>query len=163
MGFLAVTQGAQFDRALIGKEIPPSTVSISEDAILRYCRSTGTTGLIYTDAEAAKAAGYRGLVVPIAMYTQLLREQITHLRRTFDGAGLGAGISIEVLVPSCAGDVLEAVTHLKDMYTKTGRSGTMDFALWETGLINEQGERVAIVHQSYAKGDGTPGHAHSGR
>lgn len=154
-----MTRKKKLDEVLIGKTLPSSTINISEDAILRHCRSTFTTGLIHTDYETARAAGYRGLVVPAAMYTQLLREQVAHLRRTFNGAGLGAGISVEVLEPSCAGDALQATTYLKDMYTKTGRSGTMDFTLWETALTNEQGEKVAIVHQSYVKGKGTPGHS----
>ena len=145
------------DQVLIGKTLPSSTVNISEDAILRHCRSTSTTGLIHTDYEAARTAGYRGLVVPAAMYTQLLREQVTHLRRTFNGAGLGAGISVEVLEPSCAGDALQATTYLKDMYTKTGRSGMMVFVVWETTMTNQEGVKVAAIQESFVNRNRTRG------
>jgi acyl dehydratase len=124
---------------------------------MRYCSITGTTAPIYTDPKFATAAGYRALVVPVDMYMQLLRGQIMQLQRMSKGAGLGASVSIEIIKPFCVGDTLEATTYLKELYTKTGRSGKMDFSLWETTLINECMSKVAVIQHAYVKGDRIPG------
>jgi peptidyl-tRNA hydrolase len=39
---------------------------------------------------------------------------------------------------------------LKDVYAKTGRSGTMVFMVWETTFRNQKGDVVADVQESYA-------------
>jgi acyl dehydratase len=47
-----------------------------------------------------------------------------------------------------AGDRLTASSHLKDVYTKTGRSGTMVHVVWETTFSNQDGVVVADVQRS---------------
>jgi hypothetical protein len=49
-----------------------------------------------------------------------------------------------------AGDSLSASTFLKEVYPKTGRTGTMVFMVWETVFTNQKGERVADVQESFA-------------
>ena len=149
-----MTQEENFDDAWVGKELPPVTIRVERDAILRYCRSTGMTDPIHTDDEAARAAGYRGLVVPITMFTQMVRDEQPRFRRRFHGMGMGAGTAFEVLAPVCAGDVVEAATHVKDVFTKTGRSGTMTFVLLETILTDQPGNRVVTVTESFVKMNG---------
>ena len=137
--------------------MPRSKITASEGLVVKYCSFTGTTSPIHTDPESAVAAGYRALVVPVDMYMQLLREQIMQLHRISDGAGLGASVSIEIIKSFCVGDTLEATTCLKELYTKTGRSGKMDFSLWETILTNEYMNKVAVIQHTYVKGDRIPG------
>ena len=43
-----------------------------------------------------------------------------------------------------------ASSHLKEVYPKTGRSGTMVFTVWETTFTNQDGLVVADVQESYA-------------
>ena len=50
-----------------------------------------------------------------------------------------------------AGDQLTASSHLKDVYAKTGRSGTMVFVVWETTFRNQHGDVVAEVQESFAR------------
>lgn len=152
-----MTQRTNFGFVPIGTELPRSKITVSESLVMRYCSITGTTAPIYTDPKFATAAGYRALVVPVDMYMQLLRGQIMQLQRMSKGAGLGASVSIEIIKPFCVGDTLEATTYLKELYTKTGRSGKMDFSLWETTLINECMSKVAVIQHAYVKGDRIPG------
>ena len=149
-----MTQEENFDDAWVGKKLPPVTIRVERDAILRYCRSTGMTIPIHTDDEAARAAGYRGLVVPITMFTQMVRDQQPRFQRRFHGMGMGAGTAFQVLAPVCAGDMLEGTTYVKDVFTKTGRSGTMTFVLLETILTDQSGERVVAITESFVKKNG---------
>ncbi|MBM3946090.1 MAG: MaoC family dehydratase [SAR202 cluster bacterium] len=59
------------------------------------------------------------------------------------------GQTVESVAPICAGDRLSAVSRLKDVYTKTGRTGTMAFIVWETEFSNQQGARVAFGRESF--------------
>ena len=51
---------------------------------------------------------------------------------------------------------ITASSHLKDVYAKTGRTGTMVFIVWETTFSNHNGQVVAEVQESlqvwFAKG-----------
>ena len=149
-----MTQEENFDDAWVGKELPPVTIRVERDAILRYCRSTGMTSPIHTDDEAARAAGYRGLVVPITMFTQMVRDQQPQFRRRFHGMGMGAGSAVEALAPVCAGDIVEGTTYVKDVFTKTGRSGTMTFVQLETILTDQPGKRVVTITESFVRRNG---------
>jgi acyl dehydratase len=63
----------------------------------------------------------------------------------FAGGGLMAGIDIELSAPIRAGDSLAVSSELKETYEKTGRSGTMMFAVVRSTLTNQKGEVVAYV------------------
>ena len=64
-------------------------------------------------------------------------------RRQFHG-----GQRVEPRATIVAGDILTASSHLKDVYTKTGRSGTMVHVVWETTFRNQDGTVVADVQRS---------------
>ena len=55
----------------------------------------------------------------------------------------------ETLAPILAGDSLTSATCLRDVYPKTGRSGTMVFLVWETTFTNQRGDKVAEVRESH--------------
>ena len=61
-----------------------------------------------------------------------------------------AGQRVQSKAPIVAGDSLIASSHLKEVYPKTGRSGTMVFVVWETTFRNQDGVVVADVQESYA-------------
>ena len=65
--------------------------------------------------------------------------------------GMGAGTAFEVMAPVCAGDIVEGTTYVKDVFTKTGRSGTMTFVLLETILTDQSGERVVAITESFVR------------
>ena len=63
----------------------------------------------------------------------------------FAGGGLMAGIDIELGAPIRAGDSIRVSSELKQTYEKTGRTGTMNFAVVRSTLTNQKGEVVAHV------------------
>ena len=69
----------------------------------------------------------------------------------FGDTGFFAGQAIESLRPVRVDDMLEATTRLKDVYAKTGRSGTLVFAVWKTELINQDDEVVAVARESFVR------------
>ena len=148
-----VAQEIEYDRTLLGVEFPSDPVTVEGEAILRYCRATGITALIHTDQDAARAAGYRDLVVPITMYPSLARRQRPNIKLKFGRRQLFSSESIEALIPVCAGDQVRGAIHLKEVYAKTGRSGTMVFVVWETILTNQRGEEVASIRDSYVRAE----------
>ena len=145
------TPELEYDRTLLGREVTSQPVKVEQELILKYCRATGITNPLHTDEEAARDAGYRGLVAPFTMYTFLARDRLPDIKLNFGRRGLFANLSIEPLAPVCAGDVLQATTCLRDVYGKTGRSGTMVFVVWETSFTNQLGENVVRVRESWVR------------
>ena len=146
-----MAQEIEYDRTLLGVEFPSDPVTVEDESILRYCRAAGITAPIHTDQEAARTAGYRGLVAPITMYSSMARRQRPDIKLKFGRRQLFSSESIEALIPVCAGDEVTGTIRLKEVYSKTGRSGTMVFVVWEITLANQRGERVAVVQDSYVR------------
>lgn len=144
------TPQLDYNRSLLGKPIPAGTFPITKEGILAFCQAVGETNPLYTDEEFARRHGHPALVAPPTYPNLFIRhlgrpEVITvPLRQR-----MHAGQAVEPLRPIYAGDTLTATTRLKDVYTKTGRTGTMAFIVWETTFTNQKGEEVARVRESF--------------
>ena len=146
------TQELEFDRSLLGVEHSAGTFPVEGETILKYCRAIGETDPIHMDEAAAKAAGHRALVAPPTFCTMFVRGLgRPDIKLKFGRTSFLAGQAIENLAPICAGDTLTATTRLKEVYAKTGRSGTMAFAVWETAFTNQHGQRVTAVQESFVR------------
>ncbi|MFQ5860917.1 MAG: MaoC family dehydratase N-terminal domain-containing protein [Dehalococcoidia bacterium] len=144
-----MTTQVEFDRSLLGKEIPSGPFQVTREVILDYCRAIGETSPLYTDEEAARKAGHLALLAPPAFCTIFAsRVVLKDINLKFGRVRVHAGQAMESLTPIVAGDVLTASTHLKDVYAKTGRSGMMVFIVWETVFTNQDGVRVALAQES---------------
>ena len=148
------TQELDFDRSLLGVEYPAGTHQVEKETILTYCQAIGETDPIHTDEAAAKAAGHPGLVAPLAFCATFVRDfGRPDIKLNFGRTMFHAGEDIESVAPIYAGDTLTATTLLKDVYAKTGRSGTMAFVVYETSFTNQQGQKVAAVRESWVRRD----------
>jgi acyl dehydratase len=101
---------------------------------------------LYVDPEAAKAGPYGEIIAPPAFvasfrYADNVFDQIPR----FGGGGLMGGIDFELEAPIRAGDSIRVSSEVKENYEKTGRTGTMIFAVIRSMLINQKGEVVARV------------------
>ena len=65
--------------------------------------------------------------------------------RLSSGFGFDAGKCVTVLGPLRVGDRVTAKSRIHDIYTKTGRSGTMLFIVHRMEFSNQRGEPVSIV------------------
>ena len=59
------------------------------------------------------------------------------------GLGMDAGKGVECFNPIRPGTTLTGKTHLHDVYTKTGRSGRMVFAVSRIEFYDESGQHMA--------------------
>jgi acyl dehydratase len=119
--------------------------------IRAFSQSIGETGAVFNDESAARAAGYGGVVAPPTLCTLYVRRvELPDINLKFGRTRFHAGQRVQAIAPILAGDFLTASSHLKEVYPKTGRSGTMVFIVWETTFRNQEGEVVAEVQESYA-------------
>ena len=142
----------EYDRALYGVEHKAGPFDITNEIIDRANSSVGETGPAFHSDEEAKQAGYRGRIAPPTLCCILVRQvSLPDVKVQFGRTQMHAGQRVEPKAPVYAGDQLTASSHLKDVYAKTGRSGTMVFIVWETTFSNQDGVVVAEVQESFAK------------
>ena len=126
-----------------GKTYPPFTYEVGVEKIREYANAIGATNPVHHDREAAMAAGYRDVVAPPmfavvystgAMAPAILDPELgIELARMLHGSQEFAWGE-----PVCAGDVIESVAELKDLYEKDGRQ----FYVFESVSRNQDGQEV---------------------
>ncbi len=142
----------EYDRSLYGVEHKAGPFEITNEIIDRANSSVGETGLAFRSDEDARQAGYRGRIAPPTLCCILVRQvSLPDVKVNFGRTQMHAGQRVEPQAPVYAGDQLTASSHLKDVYSKTGRSGTMVFVVWETTFSNQDGLVVAEVQESFAR------------
>ena len=146
-----MTMELEYNRELYGVEHEAGPFEITADLIQVFNRSIGETSPMYTDSATAQAAGYTGVLAPPTLVTMLVRNvELPDIELQFGITRFHAGQRVQSRAPIVAGDSLMASSHLKEVYPKTGRSGTMVFTVWETTFTNQHGVVVADVQESYA-------------
>ena len=147
-----MTLELNYDRSLHEKEHAAGPFEITPDMITAVNASLGEEGLAFTSDDGAKSLGYRGMIAPPTLCSIYVREvQLPDVGLDFGKTQMHAGQRVQPIAPVYAGDTLTASSHLKDVYAKTGRSGTMVFVVWETTFRNQHDEVVAEVQQSFAR------------
>ena len=92
------------------------------------------------------------MVAPPTLCTIFVRQvKLPDVNVNFGKSGMHAGQKVQSLAPIVVGDKITASSHLKDVYAKTGRTGTMVFIVWETTFSNQHGQVVAEVQESFAR------------
>ena len=146
-----MTMELEYNRDLYGVEHEAGPFDVTNELIRTFTRSIGETNPVFTDAAAAQAAGYSGVLAPPTLVTMMVRNvELPDIDLRFGHARFHAGQRVQSRSPIVAGDSLMASSHLKEVYPKTGRSGTMVFTVWETTFTNQDGVVVADVQESYA-------------
>ena len=142
----------KFDRSQLGVEYPAGKFHITREMILEYSRAIWETNPAFSDEEAARSTRYEGLVAPPS-FIQTLQSDAGRpdIHLEFGDVGAHSGQTIETCGVIRPGDTLEGKAKLKDVYAKTGRSGTMVFAVWEVTFTNQQGKKVAAVQSSMVR------------
>jgi 3-hydroxybutyryl-CoA dehydratase len=119
---------------------------VTAEKIANFCAAVGEDNPLYIDPVAAKAGPYGGIVAPPGFaasfrYADNVFDQLPALR----GGGLMAGIDIEFGAPIRIGDSIRVSSEVKEVYEKTGRTGTMKFVVVRSTLTNQNGDMVAHV------------------
>jgi acyl dehydratase len=137
------------DRSAIGRESKPAVNEVEKGAIRRFAEALGDPNPIYTDENAARAAGHRGLVAPPGFPITLragsdLRETLLlapgkHL--------LQVEQSFEYARPIIAGDRLLVRSKVLDIAQRPTPTGMADVAIIEDEGRDEAGELVYRAKQ----------------
>ena len=149
---MTTDEGINYDRGLLGKEFPIGTFEISREMILEFSRASGEVNPIYVDEDRARESEYGSIIAPPTFCNLFVNGgEKPDIKLDFGDIGFFAGQAIESLAPIRPGDTVGVTSRLKEVYAKTGRSGKMVFAVWETKFDNQHGETVALVDESYVR------------
>jgi acyl dehydratase len=139
------------DRSFIGLERPPITVDVERGRLRSFAKAIGETNPVYSDADAARHAGYRDIPAPptyafclemldAADPFVLIRQMGIPLERLLHGEQ-----SFTYHGTICAGDRVVLATRVSDIYEKKG--GALEFVVQDTAVTNQHGELVAEMRQ----------------
>src|SRR5271154_4621143 len=140
-----------YDPALIGRVFEVTDpVEVSAEDVRKFCAAIGETNPLYTDEAAAKQGPDGTLVAPLSYAVTFRngRHFFTHVPR-FGSAGFDAGKDVEFRAPIRPGDKITLSSHVKEIYEKTGRSGSMVFVVVRTTLTNQKSEVVAHIDHRF--------------
>jgi acyl dehydratase len=119
---------------------------VTAERIASFCSVVGDHNPLYVDSEAAKAGPYRGIIAPPAFVASFhYADNVFDQLPRFGGGRLMSGIDFELEAPIRAGDSIRVSSEVKEIYEKTGRTGTMVFVVVRSTLTNQNGEVVARV------------------
>jgi len=136
----------------------PVSATITRRESQRYARAVGDLAAIYFDEDAARAAGYDGLVAPPTFVGHAVVEGATLGDLRTDGLWADRGPKLRLAVsrtmfggeewelrgPVLVGDTITAQRRLGAVEEKDGRSGPFVLLHYETTFTNQRDEVVAI-------------------
>ncbi len=129
----------------------------------RYAVAVGGRNPVYFDDEAARAAGYPGIVAPPNFLTSVIGWQAGPA----EGELLGDGTQVKILVPEMRGlrlmgggheltfgqpvrpgDVVTARRKLVDLYRRDAKFGQLLFAVSDIVYSNQRGEHLVTCRET---------------
>jgi hypothetical protein len=127
-------------KQFLNREFDERKFNVSADAIVTFARACGEMQARYTDPK------HPDFQAPPTFCSQFTGgRQLPEDYPRFGGIGMDAGKAIEPKAPIRAGTVLTGKSHLHDIYTKTGRSGTMVFTVLRMEFYDPAGTHVATA------------------
>ena len=124
----------------VGKEWEPVTFEVEGERISQYADAVGEEEDFFRDAEAAKAAGFRGQVAP-PMFAVVYSAPVMGPAFLDPDVGINlpamvhGGQEFEWGEPVVAGDVITTTARCEEIYEKDGKG----FYVFETVSTNQDG------------------------
>ena len=140
-----------YDPTLIGRVFEVTDpVAVTAETVANFCAAIGETNPLHTDPEAAKQGPYGTLTAPpsFAVTFRNGRHFFEHIPR-YGRQGFDAGKDVEFVAPIRPGDSITLSSAVKEIYEKTGRTGSMVFVIVRSTLKNQNGEVVAHVDHRF--------------
>lgn len=145
--------------ARVGERVAgPVTATITAEGAQRYAQAVGDLNPIYFDLEAARSAGYDGLVVPPTYVPYALVQGRPLGEIAVDGLFVGerplrldvgrvmfGGEEWDFAAPVLAGDVITAETVLSAIDQKDGSKGPFVRITRETTYTRQEGAGPTVV------------------
>ncbi len=132
-----------------GKVFDPVSLEVEKGRIKLFAKAIGEENPIYTDEEAAKSAGYRGIPMPPTMpFAAIMDHELSFNMLKDMGVNLLKAMHAEQGYTYhgeiCAGDVLTGSKKITDVYDK--KDGALQFIVTEMPLNNQNGDHVCDLH-----------------
>ena len=134
------------DRKWIGHQLSESVLPIERSRLQFFAKAIGETDPIYTDAAAARDAGYPDLPAPptflfaaeldSGVTDRMLQDLQMPIAKLLHGEQ-----SFSYGVPACVGDTVTVRSTIEDIYDK--KNGALEFVVKTTHATNQLGEMVA--------------------
>jgi acyl dehydratase len=134
------------DPAFVGTELPATTLTVDAGRLRLFAKAIGETNPLYTDVDAAKAAGYADLPVPPTFLFAIELENPDQFGWVADQGidprfVLHGEQSFTYHSIAHAGDTLTATPRIVDVYSKKG--GALEFIVKNTAVTRADGSAVA--------------------
>lgn len=134
------------DKKWMGHEMPASVLAIDRTRLRFFAKAIGETDPVYTEAQAARDAGYADIPAPP---TFLFAAELDSGATDRLLADLGIPFAkllhgeqgFEYHRPACAGDTVTVRSRITDIYDK--KNGALEFVVKTSRATNQQGELVA--------------------
>lgn len=153
MSEVDVTDTIDFDRSVLGVEVEVGSQEVTAEQIIAYAKALVETNPLHLDEEAAKAGPYGAVIAPPLFYNILQVGPGPDPKVNFGTTGFDAGQHVEFFEPIKAGETIHAKAKVHDVYAKTGRTGTMVFAVRRTTFTNQDGELKVILDRINVRRD----------
>ncbi|MBJ2156510.1 MaoC family dehydratase N-terminal domain-containing protein [Variovorax sp. IB41] len=134
------------DKKWIGHALPASVLPIERTRLQFFAKAIGETDPVYTDAAAARDAGYADLPAPPTFLfaaeldsgasNQLLDDLQIPLSKLLHGEQ-----SFSYHRPACVGDTVTVRSTISDIYDK--KNGALEFVVKTSRATNQRDELVA--------------------
>ena len=134
------------DKRWIGFKLPVSELNIDRSRLRFFAKTIGETSSIYTDVEAARAAGYADLPAPPTFLFAaeldsgasdlLLQKLEVPIAKILHGEQ-----SFCYHQSACAGDTITVHSQVDDIYDK--KNGALEFIVKSSRAINQHEQLVA--------------------
>jgi acyl dehydratase len=125
----------------VGHEFDLSTFNVEAEKMLAWAEAVGETDPRFTDSNHPDFQAHPNFTAHLVS-NRVLPEDFPQIGGP---RGIDGGKAVEAHRPIRDGDVLEASTTIADIYTKTGRSGTMIFIVQRMSFVNQDRETVSTV------------------
>jgi acyl dehydratase len=134
------------DPTFVGTELPATTLTVDAGRLRFFAKAIGETNPLYTDVDAAKAAGYADLPVPPTFLFAIELENPDQFGWVADQGidprfVLHGEQSFTYHSIAHAGDTLTATPRIVDVYSKKG--GALEFIVKNTAVTRADGSAVA--------------------
>ena len=133
----------EFDRSALGVESVPVSYDVEKGAIRKFAEAIGDDDPIYSDEQAAQAAGFKTIVAPPTFLCTFRAQELPELKIQFGRVRLNGGNEYEYYQPIYAGDTITLTAKYADVSERSGRTGSMVFVITELTFKNQHGEVVA--------------------
>jgi len=129
------------DKSLIGRESEPLLQEVEKGAVRRLAEALGDPNPLYTEEEAARAAGHASLLAPPTFPSLLaVNDRFRHSLDLGTRSLLLSEQQFEYGRPIVAGDRIIIRNRVADVQEKSGPSGPMDVIVIEAEGRSPEGE-----------------------